>query len=30
MQLSFILNDTPQTWEVSVNESLLDALRRHL
>ena len=29
MQLEFILNGTPQTWEISVNESLLDALRRH-
>ena len=29
MQLNFTLNDQPQTWEVSVNESLLDALRRN-
>ena len=29
MQLDFILNDAAQHWEVSVNESLLDALRRH-
>jgi len=29
MQLHFILNDTPQTWEIAPNESLLDALRRH-
>ena len=29
MQLDFTLNATPQHWEVSVNESLLDALRRY-
>ncbi len=29
MQLDFILNGTSQHWEVAVNESLLDALRRH-
>lgn len=29
MQLNFTLNHTPQTWDVAVNESLLDALRRH-
>jgi putative selenate reductase molybdopterin-binding subunit len=29
MQLQFILNDKPQTWNIAVNESLLDALRRH-
>ncbi|MGC8779389.1 MAG: molybdopterin-dependent oxidoreductase [Anaerolineae bacterium] len=29
MQLQFILNDLPQTWEIAPNESLLAALRRH-
>ncbi|MCX6028635.1 MAG: molybdopterin-dependent oxidoreductase [Chloroflexi bacterium] len=29
MQLSFNLNDIPITWDISVNESLLDALRRN-
>ena len=29
MQLQFILNGKPQAWDVAVNESLLDALRRH-
>ena len=29
MQISFTLNNTSQTWDVAVNESLLDALRRH-
>ncbi len=29
MKLNFTLNNTPKTWEVAVNESLLDALRRH-
>ena len=29
MQISFTLNDTSQTWDIPVNETLLDALRRH-
>ena len=29
MQISLILNDTSQTWDIPVNETLLDALRRH-
>ncbi|MGQ9489918.1 MAG: molybdopterin-dependent oxidoreductase [Anaerolineae bacterium] len=29
MQLNFILNHEPQTWQVAVNETLLAALRRH-
>ena len=29
MQLNLTLNDKPQTWEIAVNETLLDALRRH-
>ena len=29
MQLNFTLNNTPRTWDIAVNESLLDALRRH-
>ena len=29
MQLNFTLNNTPKTWDIAVNESLLDALRRH-
>jgi len=29
MQLDFTLNAAAQHWEISVNESLLDALRRH-
>ncbi len=29
MQLNFTLNSTPRTWDIAVNESLLDALRRH-
>jgi putative selenate reductase molybdopterin-binding subunit len=29
MKLNFTLNNTPKTWDVAVNESLLDALRRH-
>ncbi len=29
MRLNFILNDRPEAWEVAVNETLLDALRRH-
>ncbi len=29
MQLEFTLNGAPQCWQVAVNESLLDALRRH-
>ena len=29
MKLNFTLNNTPKTWEVAANESLLDVLRRH-
>ena len=29
MQLNLTLNDKPRTWEIAVNETLLDALRRH-
>ena len=29
MQISLTLNDTSQTWDIPVNETLLDALRRH-
>ncbi len=29
MQLNFTLNNTPRTWDIAANESLLDALRRH-
>ena len=29
MKLNFTLNNTPKTWDVATNESLLDALRRH-
>jgi putative selenate reductase molybdopterin-binding subunit len=29
MQLNFTLNNSPRTWDIAVNESLLDALRRH-
>jgi putative selenate reductase molybdopterin-binding subunit len=29
MQLNFTLNNAPQTWDIAVNESLLDALRRN-
>ncbi len=29
MQLDFILNNKPQTWDVAPNETLLEALRRH-
>jgi len=29
MQLQFTLNDQAQTWDIAVNESLLDALRQH-
>ncbi len=29
MQLNFTLNNTPRTWDIAVNESLLDVLRRN-
>jgi putative selenate reductase molybdopterin-binding subunit len=29
MQLNFRLNDKPESWEIAVHETLLDALRRH-
>ncbi len=29
MQITFTLNNTPRTWDVPVNETLLDALRRY-
>lgn len=29
MQLNFTLNNKPQTWDVTPNETLLEALRRH-
>lgn len=29
MKLNFTLNNTPRTWDIAVNETLLDALRRN-